>query len=273
MHPLSSVLTVVVPTCNSARWIAALAAYYRKAAGLAVLFALDARSADATRTKLDRLGENYIILHTPHQRVEAMVGMLRERVPTNWILRIDDDECPSPSLINWLNARDWDGPEAMVGLPRRWLRWQTPWLLEFCALKSWDHHLGEDRQIRLFRADRVHYTEAIHTPGFEISSPVAAPTDCAIYHLDWILRDRVSRERKMRLYDEQCVGAGSEFSQFYLPETVTAWDVQQSISPTTNPHLYNLARRFYRARWLAALSRLGKDRIHVGFRFNRAVRN
>ena len=152
--------TPVVVTCNSARWIAAIHEYYRNC-GLAPLFVVDSRSDDRTVAVLSERGAHYVLVRNGECRVEGLVGLIRDHVRTDWIIRFDDDECPSAELVAWLRRRS-DGGGDAAGFVRRWVRFTPSGGLEYAALRSWDwrwRHItserGEDRQFRLWHKDRV----------------------------------------------------------------------------------------------------------------------
>jgi hypothetical protein len=224
-------VTVVVPTRNSARWIAHIHQYYLKI-GVAPLYCVDARSSDDTASILSRLGARTETIVADANHVEALLPLISEVVETPWILRIDDDECPSRNLIRWVRRGGFSG---QVGIRRLWLRfmparrqWWWPSreskYLEFAARDGWNWELsrnGEDRQFRLYRKDKVRYYPAIHTAGFRLRKPMFAPRNCVIYHFDWILRTLSEREAKVANY-------GSH-SDFYLPERIQDWEYRGTI--------------------------------------------
>lgn len=65
---------------------------------------------------------------------------------------------------------------------------------------------------------RARFTDAIHTPGFEIATSALAPEEACFVHFDWIPRFQDERMAKLRRYETQSPGSGWKFSQFYLPK-------------------------------------------------------
>jgi hypothetical protein len=228
--------TVVIPTLNSEKWIASLHDYYATV-GLEPLYCLDDKTCDDTAGILTSLGARFTVVGTAIPRVEALVASFKDLVDTPWILRIDDDECPSRYMVEWLRAGSYRTMEPVVSFPRRWLRfasvrrWWPPFgrceRLEFAARKAWDSATsqnGEDRQFRLYQKDAVAYTSRIHSPGFTIEAASSAPGEACLFHFDWVLRSKAERLAKMAHYDIQERGAGTQTAHFYLPEDVTQWD-------------------------------------------------
>jgi glycosyltransferase involved in cell wall biosynthesis len=217
--------TVVVPTINSAEWIAALHAYYQTI-GVSPLYCVDRNSTDDTESVLSEIDARVALVSPEMPRVESMIEGFGRLVDTPWILRLDDDECPSAALIHWIRSRRCEFPDDVVAFARKWLRFTSPSRLEFAASARWDSASsknGEDRQFRLYRHDRVTYVTDIHTPGFVVDSATYAPPDACLYHFDWILRSKEERRRKMARYDRQRAGAGSATAHYYIPEDVRSW--------------------------------------------------
>jgi hypothetical protein len=215
-------LTVVVPTRNSSRWIAHIHAYYQKL-GISPLYCVHSKSSDNTEAVLSRLGAIIERLEADANHLEPMLPMIRDMAGTPWVLRIDDDECPSRSLLNWISHHR----KGEVGFRRLWLRFAPGWLgerLEYVATDAWNWKWspqGEDRQFRLYRGDLVCYHPSIHTPGFHLRKPRLAPRHAVLYHFDWILRSRAEREAKVARY-------GSH-RHFYLPEEICTWDYSGTV--------------------------------------------
>lgn len=218
--------TVVVPTINSARWIADLHRYY-SSIDVEPLYCVDSRSRDDTWAILQEVGARTISVASELRRVEALIVQLKDRVDTPWILRVDDDECPSAELIAWIRSRRIRWTHDVIAIVRRWLRFSAAGDLEFAASGSWDWRRsqnGEDRQFRLYQKDAVDYVTDIHTPGFKVKAATQAPMRALLYHFDWIVRSRRQRLEKTRAYDEQHDNSGESKAWFYLPEDIEHWD-------------------------------------------------
>ncbi len=213
---------VIVPVCNAERWIAIILDGYR-ALGLDPLFILDTHSTDRTLALL--VGENarVMIARGTHARVESLLFNAIPKLRSSWILRFDDDEMPSRALIDWVcaNVNTLDVP--FIGFARRWVWQQAPdgqFVTSHCAAASAaaGGDATDDRQFRLFLRRGVTLTEDLHSPGFAADSAPVAPPEAAIYHFDWLVRDRAAREAKIIRYEEQSPGYGWRYAAYYLPE-------------------------------------------------------
>jgi hypothetical protein len=127
----------------------------------------------------------------------------------DWVFTIDDDEVPSPALLEALAAPD----DALTHawLPRRWL-WEDGWLLD----EPW----APDWQLRLMRPDAVRFPGVMHVP-IRAAGPHAY-LDAPLYHLDLLAVNRPDREEKARRYERVRPGlrfGGLPFNiAYYLPE-------------------------------------------------------
>jgi hypothetical protein len=140
---------------------------------------------------------------------ERSFQWLHEQTHGDWVFRIDDDEAPSPPLLELLAA-----PPADVGnvlVPRRWL-WQDGWLDQFPWQPDW--------QLRLARRDAVSFPGLMHVP-VRGEGP-ARYVDAPLYHLDLLRSDRDARAAKARRYEPLRPGlrvGGLPLNvAYYLPE-------------------------------------------------------
>lgn len=246
LGPAASAMTVVVPTINSAGWIRHILAYYR-AVDLQPVFFVDTRSTDDCLAVLRGFGAHVEQVTGPEPRVEALLPAISDCTTTAWLLRVDDDEVPSRNLVGWLRSFDPRSSKDVVGFARRWLRFVTETRLRYLASRKWDWRRsvdGEDRQFRLFRKDGVTFETGIHSPGIIADDADLAPPECCLFHFDWVLRSKPERLEKMRRYELQSEGAGSQFGKYYLPEDVGVWDFEQDVD---DPRVQRLAARLRRA--------------------------
>jgi len=252
-------VTVVIPTRNSSGWICRLNSYYRQLS-VPVTYFVDERSEDNTLAILGKIGANTIPIVGDQDVVESFIFKLSDHVNTPWILRLDDDECPSRKLIEWVGMKIDQLTGNVVSLPRKWIRFTAPGRLEFLGNRSWDWEDstdGEDRQYRLYRKDEVRYSTEIHTPGFEVDYAIESPSDAVIFHLDWIVRTRAERLAKMAQYDSVATDAGIKNARFYLPEDVIDWDYRGMVSDPDVLELADGIRRSLRShRLIDRISRI-----------------
>jgi hypothetical protein len=185
--------------------------------------------------------------------VEPLIAKIATHVETSWILRIDDDECPSGELLEWVTQAI-QRPflkDKVVGFSRRWLQYDTWNELRYYSSSAW--YDSNDPQYRLYCKDAVQYRPEIHTPGFFTDSPTHAPSDCILYHFDWILRSKHERIEKMSRYDKIYEGAGTTFSNYYLPEDVKHWDYTGVV---LDRRVHRLASRMRRDRFIRRSQRI-----------------
>ena len=95
MNSPKSAFRIMIPTRDSARWIAAMLHRYR-ALGEEPLFICDTRSVDDTRRLLDELGAEVHECTPSADFAEAgMIEFGSRASGASWILRLDDDEFPT----------------------------------------------------------------------------------------------------------------------------------------------------------------------------------
>lgn len=124
-----------------------------------------------------------------------------------WILRLDDDELPSPEMLDWLRAGRF-----IAG--RHWA---------FPRMHLWpDEHsfittapLWPDVQTRLSMKELAGGRSVIHQ-GSPFGTGKVAPV--AIEHHKFIVRPLEERRALVDRYDAIDAGAGSRFAAFSLPE-------------------------------------------------------
>jgi hypothetical protein len=153
------------------------------------------------------------VIRIPYEApFERTTAWLYSQCRGEWILRLDDDEVPSPALLGSL--RDVMTVDVThVWLPRRWLYPAADAFLD-------EHPWVPDFQLRLSVNDPrlVRFPGVTHVP-LEVDGP-ALYSDAPIYHLD-LLRPQDERERKADAYEDARPGlrlAGRALNHaLYLP--------------------------------------------------------
>ena len=147
--------------------------------------------------------------------LERALSWLHGLCSGEWILRLDGDEVASPALVDALPGLIRETRVAQFHLPTRRL-WPAPdrWLDEW----PW----SPDYHNRLVRNDRSLWFPGFCHSGAEPVLP-ARYLELPIYHLDGILSDERTRERKVARYlalppGESAPGSDRLLAQFYLPE-------------------------------------------------------
>jgi hypothetical protein len=140
-----------------------------------------------------------------------------------WIFNVDDDEVPSPALLDTLPAlvRREDITHAWVA--RRWL-YPTP--DTFIGAPPW----GTEFQLRLVLADErfLQFSDVFHRPL--ISHGPRTYVEAPLWHLDAVLNPAAWRRRKARAYEDERPGMRLEGLShnlgMYVPELHPAPDLR-----------------------------------------------
>jgi hypothetical protein len=204
-----------------------------------VVVGADSRVGDERRREYASSAD--IVLPIDFVFAERHLAWLVEQCSSDWVLRVDDDEVPSPALVErlpWLVAQEIE----QYWIPRRWLYPEpTHWLDQ---LPWWpDYH---NRLVR--RNSDLRFSGVLHT-GAEPVLP-ARFLDWPLYHLECILKSRAAREAKAARAEKMrpgltAPGGGPLNDVYYLPEVyacrppamVSAED-QAAIAQVTNRDRY-----------------------------------
>jgi hypothetical protein len=116
-------VTLVIPTTASGRWLEQVIDFYDDI-GVTVVFALDARTSDGTRSLLSVKGAACIDLGRK-RRVDSLTADIFSIVSTDWILLVDEDELPKPALLNFVDKAVEHSTEFVWGFPRVHCRYDT----------------------------------------------------------------------------------------------------------------------------------------------------
>ncbi len=233
-------VTLVVPTINSASWIGEIFHFYREV-GVDPLFAIDTRSSDGTEKVLADLGARLATVASPSRRVESLLPAIAASSPTEWLLRLDDDELPSGALLRWLGEVDLDAPVDVYGFPRCQLVLDEKQRLMRSRFISFGPAAEFDRQWRMFRRDRAVYSDQLHSPGLVIQSGAGAPDDALILHFDWIIRSYEERLSKFARYRDQSGNAALRARHYGIWEDIPlAW---HAFEPVESEKLAAFARK------------------------------
>lgn len=237
-------ITLVVPTIDSEPWIQSVIDFYTQI-GLRPLFAVDSRTRDATRSVLEQSGQTWVEVSADAPRVEALMPEIIRRIDTKWILRLDDDELPSPAFLKFCGeAITRSAP--VWGFPRLSVRWDPDRaVLEYSRFLSIGPHANLDRQWRLFRPDSVVLHTRVHTAGFDATLKAPAPDAAFFVHFDWVLRTESQRRDKLTRYAAQ--GDPNILPPPVTPPYEAIPDEWHLFEPLELPQFAAFARRVYRA--------------------------
>jgi peptidoglycan/xylan/chitin deacetylase (PgdA/CDA1 family)/SAM-dependent methyltransferase/GT2 family glycosyltransferase len=217
-------LELVIPTVNSERWLGVFLEFY-KSNEIRVVYAVDRRTSDGTRELIREYGFPLIEVQAEEERVEALLPSIGAQIAAPWILRLDDDELPTPNLLQFAAAVAAGDNIATYRFARANYRCNPlSGRLERSHFFAFGSDCGLDRQCRLYRPVCVAYHGELHTPGFLPKMETNAPDDIYILHFDWVIRSEEARQRKLESYKRQSPMAAENNKHCTLYEVVpTAW--------------------------------------------------
>jgi hypothetical protein len=227
-------IQLVIPTVNSAPWLERFLEFY-KSNKIRVVYAVDRRTSDGTRELVREYGFPIIEVHADEERVEAILPSIAAQVAAPWILRIDDDELPTPKLLQFAAAVAAGDTSAAYCFARANYRVNPrSGRLERSYFFAFGIDGGLDRQCRLYRPDAVVYQDELHTAGFLPKMATNAPDDIYILHFDWVVRSEEARQRKFERYERQSPVAARNNKHCTLYEVVpTAWHLFSEVHDGT----------------------------------------
>lgn len=142
------------------------------------------------------------------------LGWLQDQCESDWILRFDDDEVPSMSLLESLRTLVESRAPMQIGLPRRWL---------FGAPDAWiaEHPWTPDYQVRLVRnaPGAWRFPGVMHAP-IEVLGELRL-VDHPIYHCELLLAGLEERRAKRAEYETRRPGLRTgdfAVNWYYTPE-------------------------------------------------------
>ncbi len=227
---LGNKVELVIPTVNSERWLGQFLEFY-KVNGLRPVYAVDRRTSDGTRELIRKYGFTFIEAQADEPRVEALLPSIVAQIAAPWILRLDDDELPTPKLLDFATAAMVDDAISAYSFPRANLRCNpASKRLERSYFFAFGPDAGLDRQWRLFQPKDVAYRGELHTPGFLVSNGRRVQPDAYILHFDWVLRSKQARLRKFESYERQSPSAAKNCKHHTLHEVVPeAWHLFREV--------------------------------------------
>lgn len=256
---MSESFSLVVPTRDGAPHSLIIAEEYRRL-GIDVRYFVDGRSSpryvkDVLRTvesatKLPvRWGASY---------VEGILPKIAAVSRAKRIFRLDDDEFPSHALLNWLRdvAEPTDVP--VIAAPRRAIA-----VIDSKAVFAANipNMTPLDIQFRGFLVGSVKFRKNIHTAGFSFKETdiLYAPSECYIYHFDWVVRSREQRADKLKFYEKIKPGTFESHKYQYLYEDFDP--AHYGFMPLNDPDVSALALRLHRERPTGAEATKGWGRL------------
>jgi hypothetical protein len=142
------------------------------------------------------------------------IGWLQHQCGGDWLLRFDDDEIPSPALLEALPELISERRLTHYGLSRRWL---YPDAGTYLLSPPWQ----PDYQLRLVRnvPGIWRFTGEMHDGAIVLGE--RRLVDLTIYHADLLLLDADARRRKAERYEHlrpEHLAEGAPVNAIYVPE-------------------------------------------------------
>lgn len=179
-----------------------------------IVLAADAKGGESALEGAGDLADRRLTFPLDGRPIERVFGWLLHQCSGEWILRLDDDEVPSPAMLEALPELLADRYPLAVAFRRRWLvgspdRYITshPWALEY--------------QARLVRnvPSQWRFEGRPYSPGEWLGD--VRRTDVHFYHLDLIVhpeeRRRAKRDRYTAL-QAAVAWEGYSLHDMYVPE-------------------------------------------------------
>jgi hypothetical protein len=225
-----SKVTLLIQTTVSERWLAHVVDFYENI-GVKPIFELDAGTSDGARAVLAAKKADCFDVGT-ELRVDSLSDAIFRRCGSDWILRISDDEFPTPALLNFVDSAVEYSTAFTWGFPRVHLRYD--------ADRS-ELQYSEFLPFGPFAHSDLHWRLVSNAPGPKEQRSV---TNAVLVSYDWIVRSFMERVDRLRRRDDKD-GLGSiSLAPFYLHETIPAsWHMFSSLH---DERYEDLARRIHR---------------------------
>lgn len=202
-------LSLCLVTVNSSAFVEKLLAGAHAYADELVV-AVDVASTDETEALCARYADRLLRVDIPGPSLETVLGCVSEQCTADWILRLDDDELRSESLVAALPSLLADRGITHYWLRRRWIIGEdrAAWIAQ--------HPWSPDWQLRLFRnlPSIVNVPGELHTSCEVQGDGRYVPEGC-IYHFDLVYHTDAERRAKVERYERLRPSVDSR--QYYLP--------------------------------------------------------
>ena len=203
--------TIQIPVYNETTALA-FSNFYFERLGLRPRYVLDVQRTPEAERMLTRLGHEPIYFENDRPFIENGYADFARSAPSDWILRLDCDEAPSPALIAFCREFVAQDNHAVAGFERHQVIWRDG---GFLTATTERFSPAAQRQWRLFNRQRVAFDPGIHTPGLVLQHTIAGPPDAAIYHLAWVFLSWEDRVSKAARYDAHGQPSGNRDNQLF----------------------------------------------------------
>lgn len=177
---LLSRLTVVVQARDSDRWLPAFLPIYRRL-GIGILVVNDPSTTPATRRLVSDTGLRSTDLDAGWEPED-----LADRIETEWMLSVNDDELPTAGLMRFAEAAVASAVHYEWGVPVLRCRYNADDdTVEYSQFLQWSPLAGANTGWRLL------------SPHARVRERRAAPLDAAVFSFDWIVRTFAERAERL----------------------------------------------------------------------------
>ena len=233
LEHFKSNVTLLIQATDSERWLRHVLDFYDDI-GVKVVFSLNERTSGAVRTLLSSKGAVWIDT-SGERRVDDLIDHIFAGIRSNWILRIDDTELPTPALLNFADRAVEHSAAFIWGFPRVHCRFDASRSeLHYSQFLPFGPFARADLQWRL-----------VPRPGGP-KERRAATTDAVLLNFDWIARSFMERVDRLRLGSRDDGQPLTSLAPFYLQEAIPeSWHM---FSPLHHDRYRDFARRLYQSR-------------------------
>lgn len=213
---------IFIPTRDSAGWIGILLDAYRRL-GIEPVYVLDSRTVDRTPDILKQKGAEFLSFYPSGDYVEAgMIEFGARNIDADWLLRLDDDEFPTKSLMEWISRHAVKSIRPGWIISRRELINHNDSVYYSRRKSAYAHREFPEYlsgQYRLFRPKAVNFINRVHTTGLADTTCFGfAPQDCFFIHCVNLVKTPQQRLEKIRAYERIEKGSTWRVADEYLPE-------------------------------------------------------
>jgi hypothetical protein len=194
-------LSVCIITMNSAGRIKPLLEYLRPHVA-EIVVGVDSKTTDNTLAVCQGLADELFTVENPSATCNGGLEAIVNRCHGDWILRLDDDEYPEPTLWTHLQG---------IMAAEHYTHYKLP-RLHLCQAEPlrWidDGYLYPDYQMRLFRNDpeAIHFPGAVGHLGITCDGPKGRLNTINLIHLNLAMNPRPQREAKLKSYVDRLNG-------------------------------------------------------------------
>lgn len=186
--------------------------HYMRRLGISPIYVLDRKRTAEAQAILVDAGLPLVFYDNDKPFIENGYQSLVSRSPTDWVLRLDCDEVPSPDMLSFCRDLVQQEQDTIVGFERHQLLWQGS---GFLTATTERFSPSNQRQWRLFNRCNVQYNQHIHTPGIHVTTAMSAPANAEVYHLSWVFLTWEDRVAKAARYDAHGQPSGNRNNQLF----------------------------------------------------------